>query len=121
MRQALRLLLPGPSTATLVGVVLTGRRSAYGHQTSAREGGRTLAALRRRGLVDRYYSEFDRKSLWKLTPRGRAAAEALAQETAKDDGVQVTCVPSGSINQPGTPGSTVGPMGQVGSVCSGEG
>jgi hypothetical protein len=52
MRRALLLLVHGPSTATLAGAALTGRRSAYGPQTSAREGGCTLAALRRRGFVD---------------------------------------------------------------------
>ena len=45
------LARPGEHTCTSVGSVLTGRQSAYGWQTSAREGGRTLHALRRLGLV----------------------------------------------------------------------
>lgn len=52
MLRALELLRrPGKHTCTSIGSVLTGRQSAYGWQTSAREGGRTLRALLRRGLI----------------------------------------------------------------------
>lgn len=71
MLRALGILYVRPETATTVGAELTGRRSAYGPQTSAREGGRTLAALRRRRLVRREYDVHSRKWLWSLTPEGR--------------------------------------------------
>jgi hypothetical protein len=82
MRRALVILLGGPVTATTVGCELTGRRSAYGPQTSAREGGRTLHALRRRGLVQRDYSREWRKFLWRLTPAGQRIAEASVRAAA---------------------------------------
>lgn len=63
------ILKRGPSTATIVGSALTGRRSHYGPQTSAREGGRTLAALLRRGMVRVQYSEVERKWMWTLARR----------------------------------------------------
>lgn len=62
---------PELSTATWVGQHLTGRKSAYGPQTSAREGGCTLRALERRRLVYCSYDDFRRKWMWNLTQRGR--------------------------------------------------
>jgi hypothetical protein len=72
MWKAMQILAQGESTCTLVGAALTGRRSAYGHQTSAREGGRTLRALERRGLVFQSHrpDEADPRTFWMLTPKG---------------------------------------------------
>lgn len=72
MQKALQILARGESTCSIVGAALTGRRSAYGHQTSAREGGRTLHALERRGLVFRSHrpDEADPRTFWMLTPAG---------------------------------------------------
>ncbi len=70
MYQAMGILARGPSTATWVGSELTGRRSAYGPQTSAREGGRTLRALQRRKLAEVNWHSFHQKFLWSLTPAG---------------------------------------------------
>jgi hypothetical protein len=65
-------------TCTIVGAMLTQRHSSFGHQTSAREGGRTLRALERRGLVS--YRDIDDglTRRWDLTPKGVAV---LASET----------------------------------------
>lgn len=58
-------------TCTIVGAMLTGRKSSFGHQTSAREGGRTLRSLERRGLVSYRDVDGGRRRTWDLTPRGR--------------------------------------------------
>ncbi len=65
-------------TCSIVGAMLTQRHSSYGHQTSAREGGRTLRSLERRGLVS--YRDLDDGLIrrWDLTPKGVAV---LAAET----------------------------------------
>ena len=69
------LARPGEHTCTSIGSALTGRQSAYGWQTSAREGGRTLHALRRLGLVQ---VDFKKRSngkgwwSWSLTVEGQA-------------------------------------------------
>lgn len=57
-------------TCAIVGAMLTGRKSSFGHQTSAREGGRTLRSLERRGLVR--YLDVDQglHRIWELTPKG---------------------------------------------------
>lgn len=70
MQKAFDYVAKSPATATAVGSLLTGRKSAYGWQTSAREGGRTLHALKRRGLVRSEWSEFHMITLWSLTPAG---------------------------------------------------
>jgi hypothetical protein len=79
MKRALLILLRGSHTATNVGVELTGRRSAYGPQTSAREGGRTLHALKRRKLAD---VRFDGVAHWQwsLTPMGRVEAALVLKQ-----------------------------------------
>jgi hypothetical protein len=70
-----RLARPGEHTCTSIGSAITQRQSAYGWQTSAREGGRTLHALRRRGLAQ---VDFVRAShgkgrwIWSLTSNGRS-------------------------------------------------
>jgi hypothetical protein len=73
MKRALLILLRGEATATNVGAELTGRRSAYGPQTSAREGGRTLRALQRRKLAEVRF-DGDVHWQWSLTPMGRVEA-----------------------------------------------
>lgn len=62
-------------TCSIVGAMLTERRSAYGHQTSAREGGRTLQALKRRGLVIHFDVNGGRQRVWELTPKGAGVLE----------------------------------------------
>jgi hypothetical protein len=77
MVRAMRFLVRSPGgTCTIVGTMLTGRQSAYGHQTSAREGGRTLTALRRRGLVLDYVGD-DGLRVWNLTEKGRQVAATI--------------------------------------------
>lgn len=65
------LARPGQHTCTSVGSELTGRKSSYGWQTSAREGGRTLHALLRRKLVTFDYVQAPNSRLcftyWKLS------------------------------------------------------
>ena len=56
-----RLARPGEHTCTSIGSAITGRQSAYGWQTSAREGGRTLHALKRRGLSQVEFKEVSPK------------------------------------------------------------
>jgi hypothetical protein len=64
---------------TVIGSMLTGQHSAYGWQTSAREGGRTLRALERRGLASRQHIQPGEKIFpWALTDRGRRLAAHLA-------------------------------------------
>lgn len=63
-------------TCARVGVMLTERKSSYGHQTSAWEGGRTLTALRRRGLVFDIVTDDGLRS-WHLTADGLTIAEAI--------------------------------------------
>lgn len=66
-------------TCTVIGSMLTGRHSAYGWQTSAREGGRTLRALERRGLAFQQHIQPGEKIFpWSLTDRGRRLAAHLA-------------------------------------------
>lgn len=61
---------PGQHTCTSVGSELTGRKSSYGWQTSAREGGRTLQSLLRRKLVISEYVQSPNSKMcftyWKL-------------------------------------------------------
>jgi hypothetical protein len=64
-------------TCTIVGAMLTQRKSSFGHQTSAREGGRTLRALQRRGLVTYRDINGGLTRTWDLTSVG---IEALAIE-----------------------------------------
>jgi len=59
-------------TCTIVGAMLTQRKSSFGHQTSAREGGRTLRSLQRRGLVTYFDLDNGRRRVWELTPKGTA-------------------------------------------------
>jgi len=59
-------------TCTIVGAMLTQRKSSFGHQTSAREGGRTLRSLQRRGLVTYFGLDGGRRRVWELTPKGTA-------------------------------------------------
>ncbi len=74
--KALGLLAgPGEHTCTSVGSALTGRQSAYGWQTSAREGGRALQALRRHGLAQVDFKKVSPKKsmwFWTLTAEGQA-------------------------------------------------
>lgn len=73
MARALELLKgKGAHTCTSIGSALTGRQSAYGWQTSAREGGRTLRALQRRGLVLSRFDSESRLTLWQLTTKGQS-------------------------------------------------
>ena len=62
-------------TCTIVGAMLTQRKSSFGHQTSAREGGRTLWALKRRGLVTYFDIEGGLRRNWEVTPQGVMALE----------------------------------------------
>lgn len=69
------LARPGEHTCTSVGSAITGRQSAYGWQTSAREGGRTLHALRRRGLAQVEAKNLTPRKImwcWSLTREGQA-------------------------------------------------
>lgn len=70
--EAIRLLgIPNSDrTCTIIGAALTKRRSSFGHQTSAREGGRTLHSLQRRGLAYHFESNDGIHRLWKLTREG---------------------------------------------------
>lgn len=72
-------------TCTSIGASLTGRQSAYGRQTSAHEGGRTLRALERRDLAFQILgcchsacAPNEKIVRWFLTDRGRQAAAQLA-------------------------------------------
>ncbi len=67
-------------TCSIVGAMLTGRRSAFGHQTSAREGGRTLMALRKRGLVRDSATDDGLLRLWNLTEKGRQVSATVRAE-----------------------------------------
>lgn len=67
-------------TCSIVGTMLTGRRSNFGHQTSAREGGRTLIALRKRGLVRDSATDDGLLRLWSLTEKGRQVAATICEE-----------------------------------------
>lgn len=72
-----------PCTSTSVGSMLTKRQSAYGWQTSAREGGRTLNALERRKLaVSQKYDPFRKIWPWTITALGREIAQSLAASIA---------------------------------------
>jgi hypothetical protein len=65
-------------TSTSVGSMLTGRQSAYGWQTSAREGGRTLKALERRKLAQSHRYDPTRKIWpWTITGLGKEVARSL--------------------------------------------
>jgi hypothetical protein len=80
MRAALRLLAePGAfHTCTSIGAALTGRRSSHGWQTSAREGGRTLHALKRRGLARPLgFDSLHQLWPWAITPHGGWMARCL--------------------------------------------
>ena len=66
-------------TCTSIGASLTGRQSAYGWQTSAREGGRTLRALERRSLAFQQHIQPGEKIFpWSLTDLGRRLAAHLS-------------------------------------------
>jgi len=87
---ALRLLaIPNYGhTCTIIGAALTGRKSAFGHQISAREGGRTLRSLERRGLVTYRESDDGIHHEWILTPKGMTLSidigrSAMNTEAAK--------------------------------------
>jgi hypothetical protein len=75
-------------TSTSIGAMLTKRQSAYGWQTSAREGGRTLKALERRKLARSHRCDPARKNglgnsglwPWTITELGKEIARSL--ETA---------------------------------------
>lgn len=71
MQKALQILARGESTCSIVGAELTGKIHRE-PQKSAREGGRTLRALERRGLVLRSHrpDEADPRTFWMLTPKG---------------------------------------------------
>ena len=80
MRTALRLLAEpgGLNTCTSIGAALTGRWSSHGWQISARDGGRTLHALQRRGLARALgFDTFHRLWPWEITPHGRWMARCL--------------------------------------------
>ena len=64
-------------TCTVVGAMLTQRKSAFGPQTSAREGGRTLRSLQRRGLVTYFDLDGGLRRSWELTPKGVAELEVI--------------------------------------------
>jgi len=64
-------------TCTTVGCLLTGRKSSYGPQTSAREGGRTLRALLKRGLVSYRDGADGLHRYWELTAEGTRVASML--------------------------------------------
>ena len=81
MRTALMQLAASkqPCTSTLIGSMLTRRQSAYGWQTSAREGGRTLKALERRKLVvSQGYDPVRKIWPWTITALGKEIAQSLA-------------------------------------------
>ena len=81
MRTALMHLATSrqPCTSTSIGSLLTRRQSAYGWQTSAREGGRTLNALERRKLVQpSWYDPVQKIWPWTITALGRKVAQSLA-------------------------------------------
>ena len=87
-RKALEWLnRPGSGhTCTIVGAMLTQRKSSFGHQTSAREGGRTLRSLEKRGLVT--YRDLDGglRRVWELTPAGLVAVAAEVEPASKAKG-----------------------------------
>lgn len=84
MMRALVIMLRGKVTCTTLGSELTGRRTAYGPQTSAREGGRTLRALLRRGLVTRIFDPDDPRSWWSLTVAGEYEARIVLKVWEKE-------------------------------------
>ena len=57
-------------TCTIIGAALTGRKSSFGSQTSAREGGRTLRSLEKRGLVTYHDVDGGLHRVWRLTQKG---------------------------------------------------
>jgi len=73
----------GEATCTIVGAALTGRKSSYGHQTSAREGGRTLTALRRMHLVVDSYTEDGKHRVWKLTAVGLSVVKTVKEKRGR--------------------------------------
>jgi hypothetical protein len=81
MRMALMQLATSkqPCTSTSIGSMLTKRQSAYGWQTSAREGGRTLKALERRQLaVSQRYDPTWKIFPWTITELGKKVAQSLS-------------------------------------------
>jgi hypothetical protein len=81
MRVALAQLAASkqPCTCTSIGSLLTRRQSAYGWQTSAREGGRTLMALGRRKLAQaQAYDPAQKIWPWMITNLGSKIARTLA-------------------------------------------
>ena len=81
MRRALMQLAASrqPCTSTSIGSMLTGRQSAYGWQTSAREGGKTLKALERRKLAcSQRYDPARKIWPWTITILGKEVAQSLA-------------------------------------------
>ena len=68
-----------PCTSTSIGSLLTRRQSAYGWQTSAREGGWTLKALERRKLAQSHrYDPTWKIWPWTITALGEKVAQSLA-------------------------------------------
>ena len=68
-----------PCTSTSIGSFLTRRQSAYGWQTSAREGGKTLKALERRKLAcSQRYDPARKIWPWTITGLGKEVAQSLA-------------------------------------------
>jgi hypothetical protein len=83
-----------PVTCTSVGSLLTGRKSAYGWQTSAREGGRTLRALERRKLAcSQEYDSFQKIWPWTITPLGKRVAMSLTVTPRVPETVSRSTVP----------------------------
>jgi hypothetical protein len=78
-------------TCTIVGAMLTQRQSSFGHQTSAREGGRTLRSLQRRGFVTYRDVDGGLHRNWSLTPAGLALITALEAEKKKAEKPQLVC------------------------------
>ena len=81
MRTALMQLATSkqPCTSTSIGSLLTRRQSAYGWQTSAREGGWTLKALERRKLAQSHrYDPTWKIWPWTITALGEKVAQSLA-------------------------------------------
>jgi hypothetical protein len=70
-------------TCSVVGQMLTERKSSFGHQTSAREGGRTLRSLERRGLVTYRDVDGGRIRRWDLTPKGISVLAATKTNVNK--------------------------------------
>jgi hypothetical protein len=76
MWKVLVMLLRGPSTCALVGQMLVGKNWRK-PQSCAREGGSTLRALERRGLVARDVFYGDPRTFWRLTSKGLTEARAV--------------------------------------------